>query len=239
MRQLIVAAALVVGVVQSAPGQTIPAPANPPPAQVPTAQATQTQTLPSLTPAAQTQVLVSTSMGDMTLALDRAHAPATVDNFLRYVSEGHFDGTLVYRVVPGFVIQAGSFDSPTHTRPVHDPIPLEANNGLSNTRGTVAMARPMNPNGATAEFFINLADNPMLDHNPNDPGNTTGYTVFGRVVAGMDVADKIAAVPLGNNGPMPGAAPLDPIAITKVTVLPAADSGPASANQNTSDTEQK
>jgi cyclophilin family peptidyl-prolyl cis-trans isomerase len=183
-------------------------------------------------PAAQTQsdqVLVSTSMGDITVALDRAHAPVTVDNFLRYVSEGHYDGTLVYRVVPGFVIQAGSFDSPAHHRPVHDPIPLEADNGLHNVRGALAMARPMDPNGATAEFFIDLADHPELDHNPADPGNSTGYAVFGHVVSGMDVVDKIAAVALGNNGPMPGAAPVDPVVITKVTALPAASSQPAPA----------
>jgi cyclophilin family peptidyl-prolyl cis-trans isomerase len=171
-------------------------------------------------PTDQPRVLLSTSMGDVTLALNRAQAPATVDNFLRYVSEGHYDGTIVYRVVPGFVVQAGSFDSATHARPVHDPIPLEAGNGLSNLRGTVAMAREDNPTSATAEFFINLADNPRLDHHGDDPGNTTGYAVFGRVVSGMDVVDKIAAVPLGDNGPMPGAAPVDPILISKATLLP-------------------
>src|SRR5215469_14924469 len=100
-------------------------------------------------------VLIETSLGDVTVQLDRAHAPQTVDNFLRYVGEGHYDGTLVYRVVPGFVIQAGSFDSATNTRPTHDPVPLEAANGLSNLRGTIAMARETDPNSATAEFFIN------------------------------------------------------------------------------------
>jgi cyclophilin family peptidyl-prolyl cis-trans isomerase len=213
MRGLVLAAVLAMAIAQSAAGQTPPI--QPPPEQLPE----------------QTRVLVSTSMGDITLALDRTHAPLTVDNFLRYVSEGHYDGTIVYRVVPGFVIQAGSFDSPGHTRPVHDPIPLEANNGLMNVRGAVAMARPMNPNGATAEFFIDLADHPELDHNPNDPDNSTGYAVFGHVVSGMDVVDKIAAVPLGNNGPMPGAAPVDPITITKVTVLPAVGSQPTPATQ--------
>jgi len=168
---------------------------------------------------AEPQVLVSTSMGDITLELDRAHAPVSVDNFLRYVNEGHYDGTLIYRVVPGFVIQAGSFDSPVHAREVHDPIALEANNGLSNVRGAVAMARQNSPASATAEFFVDLADNPMLDHHPDDQGNSTGYAVFGHVVSGMDVVDKIAAVPLGDNGPMPGAAPVTPITITKVTVL--------------------
>ncbi|HWE06675.1 MAG TPA: peptidylprolyl isomerase [Rhizomicrobium sp.] len=165
------------------------------------------------------QIVIDTSMGDITIALDRAHAPMTVDNFLRYVNEGHFDGTLVYRVVPGFVIQAGSYDSATHQRPVYGPIPLEANNGLSNVRGTIAMARENDPNTATAEFFINLADNLRLDHHADDPGNATGYTVFGRVVSGMDVVDKIASVPLGDGGPMAGAWPLEPATIRKVRLL--------------------
>src|SRR5580700_2262958 len=99
---------------------------------------------------AEPAVLIHTSMGDVIVDLDRAHAPKTVDNFLRYVGEGHYDGTLVYRIAPGFVIQAGSYDSATNSRPVHDPIPLEAGNGLSNLRGTIAMARETDPNSATA-----------------------------------------------------------------------------------------
>ncbi|HEX4081289.1 MAG TPA: peptidylprolyl isomerase [Rhizomicrobium sp.] len=180
--------------------------------------------------AASPDVLIQTSLGDITVALDHAHAPKTVDNFVRYVSEGHYDGTLVYRVVPGFVIQAGSYDSATNTRPVHDPIPLEAGNGLSNLRGTIAMARESDPNSATAEFFINLADNARLDRLPDDIEGTTGYAVFGHVITGMDVVDKIAAVPLGPGGPMPGAWPDDPVKIEKVTVLAAAPAAvPAAA----------
>lgn len=166
------------------------------------------------------KVLIETSLGNITLELDRVHAPLTVDNFLRYVNEGHFDGTVVYRVVPGFVIQAGSWDADMHARPAHDPITLEANNGLSNVRGSVAMARRDDPASATAEFFIDLADNLTLDHQPTDTGNSTGYAVFGKVIAGMDVVDKIAAVPLGDHGPMPGAAPVDPIVIRKASVVP-------------------
>jgi cyclophilin family peptidyl-prolyl cis-trans isomerase len=170
-------------------------------------------------PAAAPQVLISTAMGDITVVLDPVHAPVSVDNFLRYVNEKHYDGTLVYRVAPGFVVQAGSFDSSTHQRDTHDPIVLEANNGLSNLRGTLAMAREEAPNTASAEFFINLVDNTRLDHHADDPGNATGYAVFGHVVSGMDVLDKIAAVPLGDNGPMAGQAPVTPILINKISVV--------------------
>lgn len=177
---------------------------------------------------AEPSITIETSMGTVILDLDRAHAPKTVDNFLRYVSEGHYDGTFIYRVVPGFVIQAGSFDSPMHTRPVHDPIPLEAGNGLHNLRGTIAMARQVDPNSATAEFFINLADNAKLDRQPGDAEGTTGYAAFGHITSGMDVVDKIAAVPTGDGGPMPGAWPQIPIKIEHVRVL-AAPPAPAPA----------
>lgn len=166
------------------------------------------------------KVLIETSLGDVTLELDHIHAPATVDNFLRYVNEGHFDGTVVYRVVPGFVIQAGSYDADVQARATHEPIALEANNGLKNVRGAVAMARSAEPASATAEFFIDLADNPRLDHKAGDSDNSTGYAVFGKVIAGMDVVDKIASVRLGDHDPMPGAAPVDPILIRKVSLLP-------------------
>lgn len=166
------------------------------------------------------KVQIETSLGAITLQLDHIHAPVTVDNFVRYAREGHFDGTAVYRVVPGFVIQAGSWDANVQARPVHAPIVLEANNGLSNVRGSVAMARGDEPTSATAEFFIDLVDNPSLNHQASDADNRTGYAVFGRVVAGMDVVDTIAAVPLGDHGPMPGAAPVEPIVIRNVIVLP-------------------
>jgi peptidyl-prolyl cis-trans isomerase A (cyclophilin A)/peptidyl-prolyl cis-trans isomerase B (cyclophilin B) len=166
------------------------------------------------------EVIIHTSLGDITLILDRTKAPVTVANFLRYAQEGHYDGTVFYRVVPGFVIQAGSYDADVHARPVHDPIALEANNGLANTRGAIAMARQDDPNSATAEFFIDLSDNPALDHHPDDSANQTGYAVFGTVVSGMDVVDKIAAVPLGDHGPMPGAAPVEPVVIQKIEIAP-------------------
>jgi cyclophilin family peptidyl-prolyl cis-trans isomerase len=166
------------------------------------------------------EVLIQTSMGDITLQLDPVHAPATTANFERYAKEHHFDGTVFYRVAPGFVIQAGSYDAKGHYRAVHKPIPLEANNGLKNLRGAVAMAHGDDPNSATAEFFIDLADAPGIDQSATDTANTTGFAVFGNVVSGMDVVDKIAAVPLGDDGPMKGQAPVTPVVITKVSLLP-------------------
>ncbi|MBV9046345.1 MAG: peptidylprolyl isomerase [Alphaproteobacteria bacterium] len=197
-----------------------PALAEEPPAVMPPPPA-ETQAPPAPTPPtpAGPRVVIQTTMGDITLELDPVHAPVTVKNFLRYMKETHFDGTVIYRVEPNFVIQMGSWDANVKGRPVHEPIPLEANNGLSNVRGAVAMARG-DPNSATADFFISLQDNPVLDHQPTDTANTTGFAVFAHVVAGMDVVDKIAAVPLGGKGPMPGAAPLDPITILKVAPAP-------------------
>jgi cyclophilin family peptidyl-prolyl cis-trans isomerase len=143
-----------------------------------------------------------------------------VANLLRYVKEKHYDNTAFYRVAKGFVIQMGSWDTKGKPRGIHPgPVPLEANNGLSNLRGTVAMARAEEPDSATAEFFINLADNTRLDHKADDPGNTSGYSVFGQVASGMDVVDAIGAVETGDNGPMPGQAPVVPILVKKVSLL--------------------
>ena len=170
----------------------------------------------------QPQAQIQTLMGTITIALDRAHAPASVDNFIRYAREGNFDGTVFYRVVPGFVIQMGSYEADGSARPTHEPIALEANNGLSNVQGAVAMAREDAPESATAEFFIDLSDNSPFDHQPLDKGNTTGYAVFGKVVGGMDVVDKIAATPLGGQGPFPpDATPMSPVTIEKVIITDA------------------
>jgi cyclophilin family peptidyl-prolyl cis-trans isomerase len=165
------------------------------------------------------KVSFQTSLGEIIFELDREHAPATVANFLNYVNEGHFDGTVFYRVVPGFVIQAGSFDAEGKPRGVHDPIPLETATAPSNTRGTMAMGHGDDPNSARAEFFINLADNKALDRQPDDSDNKTGFAAFGHVAMGMDVVDAIAALPLGGPGPFPGAAPLTPVVIQKASVL--------------------
>jgi cyclophilin family peptidyl-prolyl cis-trans isomerase len=166
------------------------------------------------------QAKVETSLGTFTILLDRINAPKCVANFIAYARERHYDGTTIYRVAPGFVIQMGSFEPGGASRPVHAPIPLETSNGLKNVRGSVAMARQGDPNSATAEFFVNLADNPDLDAKPGAPANTTGYTVFGRVRDGMDVVDKIAGVPLGGSGPFPpDSTPAAPVVIKKVTII--------------------
>jgi cyclophilin family peptidyl-prolyl cis-trans isomerase len=159
---------------------------------------------------------LETSMGNIVIELDPVHAPRSVANFIRYVNEKEFDNTLFYRVEPGFVIQGGSYGADGMYRPTHDPIPLEANNALRNVRGAVSMARTDNPNSADAEYFIVLQDTPALDHQPGDPGNTTGYAVFGHVVEGMDVVDRIAMVPRGGTGPFPAAAPTTPVVIRRV-----------------------
>jgi peptidyl-prolyl cis-trans isomerase A (cyclophilin A) len=180
------------------------------------------------------QASIETSLGTITVALDPVHAPLTVANFVRYAKEKHFDGTVIYRVVPGFVLQMGSYEADGSPRPTHTGIPLEANNGLSNLRGTLSMARNDDPASGTAEFFINLADNSAsLNHDASDGGNNTGYAVFGDVISGMDVVDKIAAVPLGGVGPFADAAPLTPVVIEKVSIIdapPAAAQLPADAH---------
>lgn len=184
-----------------------------------------------LTGAAEAQeVHIQTSLGEIDVALDAAHAPKAVANFLRYAREGHFDGTMIYRVVPGFVLQMGSYEPNGNSRPTHEPIPLESANGLLNTRGTLSMARSDDPNSATAEFFINLSDNTSLDPTEGKTPNTTGYAVFGKVVEGMGVVDTIAAVPLnGKTGPFPDADPAGPVVINKVMVVgdPVAPAAPA------------
>jgi len=191
--------------------------AAPPPAEPVPQSVTQAPTNPPMTGP---KILLSTSMGDITIQLDDVRAPKSVANVLSYVREKHYDNTAFYRVAKGFVIQMGSFDAKGKGRPIHKGIvPLEANNGLSNLRGTVALGREEAPDTAKAEFYINLADNTPLDHKADDPGNSTGYAVFGQVISGMEVVDAIGNVPVGDNGPMPGQAPVDPIIVKKVSLL--------------------
>jgi peptidyl-prolyl cis-trans isomerase A (cyclophilin A) len=135
-------------------------------------------------------VVMKTSLGEITLELDRTKAPATVDNFLRYVNEQFYDGTVFHRVIDGFMIQGGGLDRDMREKETHGPIPNESQNGLKNQLGTIAMARQPSPNSATAQFFINVASNEALNY-----PNNGGYAVFGKVTSGMDVVDRIRAVP--------------------------------------------
>ena len=166
--------------------------------------------------AAQAQkVRFATSAGDIVVELDAAKAPKTVANFVEYVKAGHYEGTVFHRVIPNFMIQGGGMTADMKEKPTRAPIPLESGNGLDNVRGSVAMARTMDPNSATAQFFINVTDNGFLNKAQSRDGN--GYAVFGKVTAGMDVVDKIRAVPTGNKGPHQNV-PLEPIVIKKATV---------------------
>src|SRR5688572_10122540 len=167
-------------------------------------------------PAALAQkVKLATSMGDIVIELEAAKAPKTVDNFLKYVEAGHYNGTIFHRVIPNFMIQGGGMTPDMKEKATRPPIPLEAKNGLANARGTVAMARTMDPNSATAQFFINVKDNAFLNADQSRDGN--GYAVFGKVVAGMDVVDKIRNVPTGTKGPHDDV-PNQPVTIKQATV---------------------
>lgn len=145
-------------------------------------------------------VVMETTMGTIKIELFPKQAPVTVANFLQYVRDGFYNGLIFHRVIPGFVIQGGGFEPGMKKRPTRPPIANEANNGLKNKRGTLSMARTMVVNSATSQFFINLKDNPSLDHRANSP-YLFGYAVFGKVTTGMDVVDKIAAVPTITKGP--------------------------------------
>lgn len=146
---------------------------------------------------AQSRVQLKTSMGDIVIELNDAKAPKSAANFLQYVRDKHYDGTVFHRVIDGFMIQGGGMDANMSEKPTRAPIPLEASNGLKNDRGTIAMARTGNPNSATSQFFINVVNNDMLNA-PKPDGH--GYAVFGKVIKGMDVVDKIRAVATGNRG---------------------------------------
>lgn len=154
-------------------------------------------------------VVIETTKGNITVELNREKAPITVDNFLKYVDAGFYDGTIFHRVIPEFMIQGGGFTEDMREKKTNPPIQNESGNGLSNTRGTIAMARTSNPNSATAQFFINVVNNPNLD---NYGG---GYAVFGRVIDGMDVVDAIRAVPTTSRGGMQDV-PREPVTIKTI-----------------------
>ena len=144
-------------------------------------------------------VVLHTSMGDIKLALDAENAPATVANFLQYVRDGHYDNTVFHRVIDGFMIQGGGFEPGMKQKPTRGPVANEAGNGLKNAKYTVAMARTSDPHSATAQFFINVGDNAFLDYKGPSPQGY-GYAVFGKVVRGADIVDRIAGVPTGRSG---------------------------------------
>ena len=161
-------------------------------------------------------VVIETSKGTIELELDRAKAPRSVENFLAYAKSGFYNGTIFHRVIPGFMIQGGGFTGQMEQKKTQPPIQNEADNGLPNARGTLAMARTGDPHSATAQFFINLVDNAALDfQQKSDTG--WGYAVFGKVTKGMDIVDTIAAVETTQLGPM-GDVPVTPIEIKKVEV---------------------
>lgn len=154
------------------------------------------------------RVLLNTSLGEIELELEAEKAPISVENFLGYVDSGFYDGTVFHRVIPGFMVQGGGFGEGLNQKPTKAPIKNEADNGLHNVRGTLAMARTQSVDSATSQFFINHRDNDFLDHGSRD----FGYAVFGKVVRGMDVVDQIAQVPTGNRATMQNV-PLTPVKI--------------------------
>ncbi|MFM0053434.1 peptidylprolyl isomerase [Caballeronia grimmiae] len=165
--------------------------------------------------AAHPNVLFKTSQGDIRVELYPEKAPKTVENFLAYVKSGQYSGTIFHRVIPGFMIQGGGYNTSFAEKPTRAPIQLESRSGLKNATGTIAMARTSNPDSATAQFFINTVDNAGLDY-PNPDGN--GYAVFGKVVAGMDVVKKIEGSPTTTRGPMADV-PQKPTVIESATVV--------------------
>jgi cyclophilin family peptidyl-prolyl cis-trans isomerase len=160
-------------------------------------------------------VEIVTNHGTFAIQLDPAKAPKSVDNFLRYVDSKHYDGTIFHRVIPTFMVQGGGYDRNYEKKPTQAPIQNEADNGLKNTRGTVAMARTGEPHSATAQFFVNVTDNTFLNHTAKD-GQGWGYAVFGSVIEGMDVVDKIKAVKTGAHGPFSKDAPDEVVVMSSV-----------------------
>ena len=166
-----------------------------------------------------TVIEMKTTFGVITLELDAEKAPKTVENFVRYATEGFYDGTIFHRVIDNFMIQGGGFDADMQQKESGEPIENEADNGLKNDRGTIAMARAMDPHSATAQFFLNVKDNDFLNHSGKNMQGW-GYTVFGKVTAGDDVLDKIRSVETGNKSGHQDV-PKDSIVIESVTVTAA------------------
>ncbi|WP_392552392.1 peptidylprolyl isomerase [Orbus wheelerorum] len=164
---------------------------------------------------ANTQVLMETSAGNIKLELDNEHAPITTKNFIDYANSGYYDNLIFHRVIPNFMIQGGGADDQLNFKTPNPPIKNEAGNGLKNDRGTIAMARTKNPDSATSQFFINIVDNEFLNYKSAD---NYGYAVFGKVIDGMDVVDKIVHVQTERKGPHQNV-PVTPVYIKKVTII--------------------
>jgi peptidyl-prolyl cis-trans isomerase B (cyclophilin B) len=166
------------------------------------------------------RVKIQTNKGDIILELNAQKAPNTVKNFVNYVQNGFYDGLIFHRVISNFMIQGGGFDSQFRRRPTNAPIQNEANNGLKNSRGTIAMARTQDPHSATGQFFINVVDNQFLDFRAQTMRGW-GYAVFGKVIEGMDVVDTIRRMRTGSGGPFPTDVPQETVIMEKVSMLPA------------------
>lgn len=207
-KPLLLTASLLIPVLAFAQG---PAPAAKP--------APESKTTAPAEKAAPPKVLFKTTLGDITVELYPDKAPKTVENVLEYVRSGFYDGTIFHRVIGNFMIQGGGFTQDLKQKQTRAPVANEANNGLSNLRGTIAMARTGDPHSATAQFFINVVDNRNLDYVSDQSPMTWGYTVFGKVVSGLDVVDKIKAVQTGAQGPFRSDVPATAVVIEKAEVV--------------------
>ena len=161
------------------------------------------------------KVIFQTTLGEFVVEVYPDKAPKTVENFLRYVKDKQYDGTVFHRVIPNFMVQGGGYNAKLEEKIARPPVPLEAQNGLKHEMGTIAMARTNEPNSARAQFFINVKENPFL----NAKGPSDGYTVFGRVVSGMGTIEKIKNVPTGSSGPFPTDVPKTPVFINSATLV--------------------
>lgn len=181
------------------------------------------------------RVALRTSLGDIIIELEPEKAPKSVENFLQYLEAGHYNGTIFHRVIDGFMAQGGGFTADLQLKPTRAPIENEANNGLSNLRGTVAMARTNEPHSALSQFFINVVDNPRLDFVSEQNPFTWGYAVFGTVVEGMDVVDRMRVAPTGPQGPFAKDVPNQPIVIERAERLAPAAATDEAADEATPD----
>ncbi len=189
------------------------------PAKPAVATATMKPAIDTASANAHPRVVLHTNMGDITLELDAVKAPKSTANFLQYVKDKHYDGTVFHRVIKDFMVQGGGFTRDLTQKPTRPAIVNEADNGLSNVRGSVAMARTGDPDSATAQFFINVVDTPRLDFVSKDSGATWGYAVIGKVVEGMDVVDRIRAVETGPGGPLPSDVPKSAVVINRAELV--------------------